>query len=281
MQLTYPNSKRLVHTDCNNLMVSWVGKQPEQKDDYAAKLRTLHDKVVQVTGGLRPDEPKVQRHVPASPVSPGSQVLRVMVPLYQVGYEENMGMKGPSSASDIFDCVHKFLCGPGNETHLYPVQILYNMNGPLRVGEPVENLSVGMNVGFAVSTACHIICHTFLSSTLQEDWVQDSWWSQEERAGAPEMMRAILRLSASWSPAANLEDQVFKAISSKKHAQQRQAANLIQLMFACQRIIIHKKSQGSRKSAVELINEWLKSYNKKEALARCRLSTDESKGLNF
>ena len=279
MQLTYPNSKRAIYTDCNNLVENWVGKLPEHKDDYATKLKTLHDKVVQVTGGLRPHEAKVQRNVP-SPSSPGSAV-QVMVPLYHVGYEGNMGMKGPSAATDVFDCVHKFLLGDGNETHLYPLQILYNMNLPVKIGEPVENFSVGLNVGFGVTTACHMICCCFLSTTPQEEWVQESWWSHADRAGVSEKMRAILRLVASWSPAANLEDQVFKAISSKKHAHVRQSANLIQLMFACQRIITYKRNAGSRKTATEIISEWLKSYNKKETLARCKLSTDESKGLKF
>ena len=27
MQLTYPNSKRNIHTDCNSLMKSWVGQE--------------------------------------------------------------------------------------------------------------------------------------------------------------------------------------------------------------------------------------------------------------
>ena len=32
---------------------------------------------------------------------------------------------------------------------------------------------------------------------------------------------------------------------------------------------------------MELINEWLKNYNKKETLARCKLTTDETKGLKL
>ena len=278
LQMTYPDSKRYVHTDCNDLMESWVGKQPDQKNDYGTQLKKLHDKIVQATGGLHPNEPTVQRNVPASS---GVRGMQVMVPLYQLGYEGNMGIKGPSAATDVFDCVHKFLLGVGNETHLYPVQVLYDMNVALKVGDPVEHFSVGLNVGFAVATACHMICHTFLSTTLQEDWMSDSWWNQEEHAGVLEKMRAILRLSASWSPGVDLEDQVFKAISSKKHASVRQAANLIQLMFACQRIITHKRNQGSRKTAVELINEWLKNYNKKETTARCKLNADEQKGLKL
>ena len=282
LQVVLPNSKCYLHTDCNSIMEHWVGKLPEEKEVYATCLKNLHDKVVQVTHGVRPDEPQSQRIVPPLPTGAGATGMRVMVPLYQVGYEHNMGMKGPSAATDVFDCVHKFLLDQGNETHLYPIQALYCMNGPLEIGKPVVDFSVGLNVGFAVTTACHMICHTFLTTIPKEDWMNDSWWSQdEEHVHCAEKMRRVLRLHASWCPRANLEEQVFAAISSKKHAALRQPPNLIQMMYACHRIITYKRSQGSRKSIIEMINEWLKMYNKKETLTRARLTTDEQKGMKF
>ena len=55
LQLTRPKSKMPIYTDCNAVMESWVGSdRPDQKDKYADQLKSLHNKVTQVTGGLRP-----------------------------------------------------------------------------------------------------------------------------------------------------------------------------------------------------------------------------------
>ena len=237
-------SERL-HHDCCQVLGSWIGKDPTSQAGYAAALQSLHDKVVEVTGGLRPGELPCQRYVLAPPAPAGS-ALQATVPLYHIGYDHDMAIKGPSAATDVFECLEKFLLGNGNETHLYPLQILCDMNSPLHSGQSVQAFSVGMSVAFTVTTACHTIVHTFLATHAEVDWSQSAFW-KESTDGNEELatkLRNILRLSAAWCPMANLEDQVYASISSKKQAALRQPPNLIQLQYAAMRIINSKKKAG-------------------------------------
>ena len=94
-------------------------------------------------------------------------------------------------------------------------------------------------------------------------------------------LRQCVQMCATYRPAADLEQQVFAAISAKKQASLRQPPNLLQLGYAFNRIIEQRRLATTRKTNVELLNECIKVHQKMEKVARAKLTTDEIRGLKI
>ena len=136
------------------------------------------------------------------------------VGLWQLGFAENMAVKGASPSTDVMDCVHKFIM-TGNQTALYPLQALYMFEAATPVqGSKVQDFSVGLNQGFATTLAAHLICFHAVSSLA--DFGSVEMWQAEDMHELAQRIRLCVTMHGTDEPAPNIETQVFKAISSKK-----------------------------------------------------------------
>ena len=94
---------------------------------------------------------------------------------------------------------------------------------------------------------------------------------------SPNLM-AALRLSCTYEPEADLQQEVYKAIAIKKVAGQRQPPNLCQLRTAFNRIVKTKKEPSSQND-LSLMLEEVKMYNRKRRVSGDKASSDEVQGL--
>ena len=266
------------HVNLCTVLSEWIGPEEEATHNYSAQLQALEGAIFDATGGFDANAPKIHTTVPL----PGSQSqpLLVTVALSQLGFLPDAGMKGPSPSSDVLDCISKFVMS-GNETSKYPLEVLYMMNVPLVTGSPVESFSIGLNVGFAVTTACHIIGQFIVTKYHRDEYGQVEFWRSDDRQELAQKLRTCLRMSATYAPANDIVSQVFSCISAKKQATLRQGPNLLQLLFAMDRIIQQKVRQGSRKSYSDHLNECVKIHQQKERVSRAKLTTDEIRGLKI
>ena len=138
----------------------------------------------------------------------------MIVGIWQMGFSENAAVKGASPSTDVVDCINKFI-STGNQTALYPLQVLYMINATVIQGSRVQDFSIGLNQGFAVTLAAHLICHHALSL---DDYDVPDMWQEEHMKELAERLRQCLTMHGTYEPAPDVEAQVFKAISSKKQA---------------------------------------------------------------
>ncbi len=135
------------------------------------------------------------------------------VGIWQMGFLENMAVKGASPSTDVMDCVHKFIT-TGSQTALYPLQALYMFNAAPVQGSRVQDFSVGLNQGFATTLAAHLICLHAVSSLA--DFGSVEMWQADDVRELEQRLRLCVTMHGTYEPAPNIETQVFKAISSKK-----------------------------------------------------------------
>ena len=138
----------------------------------------------------------------------------MIVGIWQMGFSENAAVKGASPSTDVVDCVNKFI-STGNQTALYPLQVLYMINATVVQGSRVQDFSIGLNQGFAVTLAAHLIC---LQALSLDNYDSPEMWQDENMKELAERLRQCVAMHGTYEPAPDIEAQVFKAISSKKQA---------------------------------------------------------------
>ena len=241
------------HVNLCTVLEEWI---VDEHDKYSDSLKKLFRAIINATGGTDPHDAAIHDVVPVATNAP----LRVLVGLWQLGYREEFSIKGASPSTDVLDCLQKFIL-KGNETQLYPLHVLYMMNAPARSGSNVENFSVGLSQGFAVTMAAHFFCHHVVTSAYaEEQWASPDFWGSRDQVLMAQRLRQCVQMCATYRPAADLEQQVFAAISAKKQASLRQPPNLLQLGYAFNRIIEQRRLATTRKTNVELLNESIKVH---------------------
>ena len=166
-----------VHLDVCSMLREWVGADAEEGQaaaaavqDYAHKLQCMST-VINSVIVRRPGGAPVRDMIP----EPDTDVT---VALHQLGFEEDMAIKGASPSTDILDCLEKIIL-KGNETSLYPLQVLYNINRNAVLGAPVEPFSVGLHVGFAVTLASHIFASFIIKTYGEPAWNTEEFWRSD------------------------------------------------------------------------------------------------------
>ena len=260
---------------------AWLEKEfptEEAMNKYAQSLEALDKATRAATNEDGANDPNLWIETPPPPDDDG---LSVMVGLWQLGFYSASAIKGPSPTSDVVDCLEKIMTSKtGNETKLYPLQVLYGLCGPpASPGAPVVPFSVGLNVGFTVTLACHIFARYVLHAYQECEWNNAEFWLREDQIAVAIQLRKCLRMEGRYAPQISVDKQVFSSISAKKQAGMRQPPNLIQLLFAFNRLITAEQSAGSRKTPMELLSGYIAKHNQSEKVHKAKLTTDEIKGL--
>ena len=275
-----------IHLDMCSLLESWtaalvpeiVGESEQNRlsrglVEYSSKLKRMEDTIAKALNGRPSGEAPMARTVPNGP-------LTCTLPLWCLGFQESCSVKGASPTTDVFDCVEKFIMS-GNETFLYSLVVYFQMNPPKPItpGVPIQDFSVGLVMGFAVTLGCHAFAHLVWQQFTDMCLSEEFWTSSASHKILASRLLICLRVQAKYLPKSDLSDLVFSGISAKKQAGNRQPPNLLQLQYAMGRLVVHAQSSGSRKSAVELLQDCIKDHQKREAVRRAKLTTNEIKGL--
>ena len=275
-----------IHLDMCSLLEAWTAglvpatdseMPPERLKrglvEYSHRLQRMEEAVSKVLEARPAGEAPMPRTVPNGEAS-------CTLPLWKLGFQEHCSVKGASPTTDIIDCVEKFIT-KGNETFLYPLIVHFQMNPPQNItpGAQIQDFSVGLVMGFAVTLACHAFAHCLWWEFRDQCYSENFWASSDSHRVLASRLHICLRLQAKYVPKESLDDLVHSGISAKKQAGLRQPPNLLQLQFAMSRLVTHLQSSGSRKSTVEILSDCIKDFQKREAVRRAKLTTNEIKGL--
>jgi hypothetical protein len=164
-------------------------------------------------------------------------------------------IKGPTPTCDVVKVLTRSIT-EGNETHKYPVKVLFSF--------PVEPHSIGIHQGFATVLGQYVWIALFLEMGFTHS------------LRCPKLM-AALRMSCTYEPDADFQEQVYSASATKKVAGQRQPPNLCQLRTACGHVVKRRLQPGQNELALML--EEVKNYNRQRWVPGGKASNDEIAGL--
>ena len=211
-----------IHIDACSLLEEWtVGMVPTREGEetgahwtralaeYGAKLKRMEETIAVALHGRPTGESPMARTVP-------NGVASCTLPLWSLGFHEHCSVKGASPSSDVVDCFEKFTMS-GNETYLYPLVAHFQMNPatPITPGAAVEDFSVGLVMGFAVTLGCHLFGH-LVWREYQDQCFSEAFWTQsDQHQTLATRLQICLRVQAKYIPKKDLSELVFTGISSK------------------------------------------------------------------
>jgi len=188
--------------------------------DHGAALRKLEADVLRIMGASPVVRGKpYTKDVPADPTSEEGEMHFLRI--WQIAYVEQLSMKGASPAHAVKSCMQVFM-SKGCRTEKIPIEVLYKLSSQASIGNPVPDFQVGISNGFAVTSACHLLCLT----AIEKDWVGQGLLSS---SSAEKLLRCI-RLQGMYEPQADLTVQVYTTLSSKNLAAQRMRPSVLQML---------------------------------------------------
>lgn len=256
---------------------------PESQLKHKHDLQELERKCAIILGEVA--APIFQQSIPQQRAGTSVRLLRGVKPLkvrlHQMGFSENSAVKGSSNLVDVLKTLDANLVGKGCLTEKYPLEILYGLNNSrAQPGDEVEPFSIGVSIGFGVTLACHLAC----LAALHMPWldplppgVQES--QQEFQRDMAQRILAMLRLTATHTPAATLEEQVRETLSTKIQASARPRPTTLQMLYSFRRLV-ENRSLSSRLSKDALMRTCLVEYNKSQ-VAHVRINSDETTCIIF
>lgn len=175
---------------------------------------------------------------------------------------------------DVLDILQRNMVSPdGNNTEKWPIEILFHILSSDGPGDPVKDCTVGLSIGFGTTLAAYLFCWAAIKLELYPVLPRH-----------PELARRLLkclRMSATYDPAPNLMQQIFKSIGGKIQASARQRPTTLMMLFAFQRGVNEVLAGGTRKSRQQVLSDIIKEYNKAEKVRACKINTDEMAAIRF
>jgi hypothetical protein len=210
--------------------------------------------------------------VPHAPIKLPGALSAVGIPmtlrLWHFGFEEKAGVKGSPALCDVLEVCKRNLCNEGgNDTEKFPLQILFELMGQSAAGGPLQNFSVGFQVGFGATFGSLLVC----LAAIEGKWL-------DKTPGIAARLLKCLQLEAIYRPSATLNMSITDGIMSKIQATNRQRPNPLQLLFGFDRQARHLQNRYSYEHKLVMV---MNAYNKKEQVARCRLTGDEMEAMKF
>ena len=211
--------------------------------------------------------------VPPTPIprkNPSESLPRHTIALWNFGFLPGCAIKGPSPTCDVVKVLTRSIT-EGNKTHKYPIEVLFSFPSVVPAGHQVEPHSIGIHQGFATVLGQYVWIALFLEMGFTHSLSQD-----EFKEMCPKLM-AALRMSCTYEPEADFQEQVYSAIATKKVAGQRQPPNLCQLRTAFGHVVKRRLQPGQNELALML--EEVKNYNRQRRVSGDKASNDEIAGL--
>lgn len=210
--------------------------------------------------------------VPHAPVKLAGALSSVGVPmtlrLWHFGFEEKAGVKGSPVLCDVLEVCKRSLCNEiGNDTEKYPLQVLFELMGQSSAGTPLQNFSVGFQMGFGTTFGSLLVC----LAAIQGKWL-------DKTPGMAARLLKCLQLEAIYRPSATLSISITESLASKIQATNRQRPNPLHLLFAFDR---QARSSSGRQSYEQKLVISMNAYNRRETVTRCKLTGDEMAAICF
>ena len=264
--------------DVQHFMQETFGKREGELAALLQEVERQHLLVVEasVERMARPHQKIVPPHPPRAALGQAANHSSHELKLWQIGYSESASVKGASSLASVMDCLKGALLGKGCMTHEFPIQILFEFMGG-QVGQPVEDFSVGVSIGFAVVTSCYLVC---LCASWQK-WHELEFANPADKVELSERVLRCLQLTTVYKPAATLKEQVLTTIGDKMGASSRPRPNPAQLNYAFGRVVTARKGQGTRLTEYQLLKDVMLDHNRAEPISKRRVNQDEMNASLF
>jgi hypothetical protein len=136
----------------------------------------------------------------------------------------------------------------GNNTEKWPLEVLFNLHVCASPGVLVDDFSIGLSIGFGTSMAAFLFC----LSAIELEWVTKK--PEAFALVAPRLLKC-LRMSATYEPAASLQDQIFKSLGGKIQAAARQRPSTLMMLFSFTRAVNEVCAGGTRKNRTAILLE--------------------------
>ena len=164
-----------------------------------------------------------------------AEACKHRVSLKHMGVHEKLSLKGASNAFAILQALQTSMCGKGNQTEKYPIELLFNLGG-LTDGTPLAPLTVGMGIGNGVVLSSHLMA----AAAIRFQWFGSAAGSDAVRllhdhnavhVDLARRMLRVLRLTGTYDPKPDLKKQVTETLTSKMQAAARTRPTTLQMLF--------------------------------------------------
>ena len=253
---------------------------------HSVSLQELEKRAIVVTKMREPSKSEfyvrtVPAGMPNAPAEDGAEaaVTKHRTRLWQYGMDEHFSLKGSSPLHAVLKCMKNNFIGKSmNNTEKHPIEVLYNLVFPLQPGEPIPDFSTGVANGNAVVISCHSCCLV----ALELRWLDPDSDLASHPAIQLEMARRILRclrLTCTYSPKADLEEQIQDTLSSKIQASSRTRPTTMQMLYSFMRLVRIRAT--ARLSASDVLKNVLAEFNSAENMQAFRINHDEIHAIKF
>jgi len=211
----------------------------------------------------------------------GGGRLDVSLFLWQLAHCSSGFLRGAPSNCEVANVLQKIFFDPeGLNTERYPVDVVFGLLVPQRVGDRLVNFSVGLSVGATTISAAYF---AVLSVMDLRPWEREEFMGVSNRPRRLALARALLscmEIHAVHAPAESLEQEVMKSIKTKSAAANRARPNALQLRSAFLRLA--EVELGSRRrSKPEILAMAMAKYNRGNSVKSEHINQDEITAVKF
>lgn len=214
-----PGTQQLKYCDVPSFLSGTFDTQ-EKVDAHAARLQGFErDLLDLLKADVAARSLAYDADVPADPrAAEGStHYLR----LWQIAFAEKLSMKGASPAHAVRECMRVFLT-KGCRTDKIPIEVLFKLSSGARVGQRIGHFQIAISNGFAVTSACHLLC----LAALELDWAHKGLLDTKSAS----LLLKCIRLKATYEPQLDMKMQVHATLSNKNLASSRLRPSTLQML---------------------------------------------------
>lgn len=175
------------------------------------------------------------------------QIQSFVVAPWQLGLAPEDSVKGASKIVYILDTVSNFLASP-YRSEREPLDLLFGKGA--RPGDPIGPWSLVHSIGMGKSSACRIILECTLRLQL----------SDAELVAISDCLQALLRMNATYEPAATEEQQFMQSLGLKTQMAERSRPDPLMVASKWSELL---RSQNV--AFITVIDQRIQDYNKGRA----------------
>lgn len=175
------------------------------------------------------------------------QIQSFIVAPWQLGLAPEDSVKGPSKIVYILDTVANFLANP-YRSEREPLDLLFAKGA--RPGDPIGLWSLVHAIGMGKSSACRIILECTVRLQLTD----------AELLAISDCLQALMRMNATYEPAATEEQQFMQSLGLKTQMAERSRPDPLMVASKWSQLL-----QGQNLAFAAVIDQRIQDYNKGRA----------------
>ena len=275
--------KKEKHLHINDYLCSRLRENQEGVSDSPVTVGALRAFYAEVrdlwpASGRLPFLPLLE--MPGRPAGEGR--LDVSLLLWQLAHDSSGYLRGAPPNCEVANVLQKIFFDPeGLNTERYPVDVVFGLLVPQRVGDRLADFSVGLSVGATTISAAYFVVLSAMDLRL---WEREEFRGDCNRPRRLALVRALLscmEIRAVHAPADSLELEVMKSIKTKSAAANRARPSALQLQSAFMRLAEVELGSSRRRSMQEILAAVMTRYNRGNSVKSEHINGDEIQAVKF